>query len=161
MPFYNALLFKGIFIYPMTYADKLKDPRWQKKRLEIMSRDNFKCQMCGDEKETLHVHHQKYSGDPWEADDDHLITLCHHCHLISEMYKIDSSYHLLSVSKVPFSKVIIINTLFTVGNSDKVLLSTYEYSKDTGSIAFMAAFDRAIAEDMVALYKNYDQSTNL
>ncbi len=26
------------------YASKLKDPRWQKKRLEILQRDDFACQ---------------------------------------------------------------------------------------------------------------------
>jgi len=28
----------------LTYSEKLKDPRWQKKRLEILSRDNFTCE---------------------------------------------------------------------------------------------------------------------
>ena len=32
----------------MGYSEKLKDPRWQKKRLEILERDNFRCQYCGD-----------------------------------------------------------------------------------------------------------------
>ena len=25
------------------YVEKLKDPRWQRKRLEIMQRDGFRC----------------------------------------------------------------------------------------------------------------------
>lgn len=29
----------------MTYAEKLKDPRWQKKRLRILERDAFACHM--------------------------------------------------------------------------------------------------------------------
>jgi 5-methylcytosine-specific restriction endonuclease McrA len=28
------------------YSEKLRDPRWQKKRLEIFQRDNFICQNC-------------------------------------------------------------------------------------------------------------------
>jgi hypothetical protein len=63
-----------------TYSDKLKDPRWQKKRLEILERDNWTCQWCQDTQNTLHVHHMKYNGDPWDADSDHLITLCYSCH---------------------------------------------------------------------------------
>ena len=43
-----------------TYSEKLKDPRWQKKRLEIMDRDNFICQLCGDSETTLNVHHKRY-----------------------------------------------------------------------------------------------------
>ncbi len=66
----------------MTYSEKLKDPRWQKKRLEILNRDNFSCWYCGDSKSTLHVHHEMYfSGDePWETPDECLSTVCEDCH---------------------------------------------------------------------------------
>lgn len=63
-----------------TYAEKLKDPRWQKKRLEILSANDFKCQFCGDTETTLHVHHFVYSGEPWEAEDGDLTTICEDCH---------------------------------------------------------------------------------
>lgn len=64
-----------------TYAEKLKDPRWQKKRLEVMQRDNFECRDCGDKKKTLHVHHCFYEkGDPWDTDSVFLLTLCSKCH---------------------------------------------------------------------------------
>lgn len=63
------------------YLLKLKDPRWQKKRLKILERDKWTCQICFDTKETLHVHHKKYSsGEPWESSDDDLVTLCASCH---------------------------------------------------------------------------------
>ena len=64
------------------YSEKLKDPRWQKKRLEILERDDWKCQRCEDEKETLHVHHTKYikEQEPWEYEDFQYITLCSSCH---------------------------------------------------------------------------------
>lgn len=64
----------------MNYLQKLKDPRWQKKRLEILNRDEFACRFCYDTKSTLHVHHLQYSGEPWEAKSEHLITLCEDCH---------------------------------------------------------------------------------
>lgn len=67
-----------------SYSDLLKDPRWQKRRLQIMQRDDFKCQLCGDDKKTLNVHHLHYKGMPWEALDKHLITLCESCHRIEE-----------------------------------------------------------------------------
>ena len=64
-----------------TYSDLLKDPRWQKKRLEILNRDNWTCQECGDTEETLHVHHKSYKGsDPWDTPDSDLITYCQSCH---------------------------------------------------------------------------------
>lgn len=63
-----------------TYAAKLRDPRWQKRRLTIMERDDWTCQSCGIGDATLHVHHRWYVGDPWEAPDDALVTLCEPCH---------------------------------------------------------------------------------
>lgn len=64
-----------------TYLEKLKDPRWQKKRLEVLSRDDFSCTGCGDNSSTLHVHHISYQGNnPWDTDLDLLRTLCEYCH---------------------------------------------------------------------------------
>lgn len=65
----------------MTYGEKLKDPRWQKLRLEIMERDDWKCRLCFSEGSTLAVHHEKYTGEnPWDADSSDLVTLCEDCH---------------------------------------------------------------------------------
>lgn len=65
-----------------TYSEKLKDPKWQRKRLEIMERDTFQCQICWNKEETLTVHHKSYikGRDPWDYDDEYLITLCEDCH---------------------------------------------------------------------------------
>lgn len=64
------------------YSEKLKDPRWQKRRLKIFERDDFKCQKCFETTETLHVHHVYYINgrEPWEYPDFALITLCKGCH---------------------------------------------------------------------------------
>lgn len=64
------------------YSDLLKDPRWQKRRLEILSRDKFTCQRCGDTKSTLHVHHGYYSKGmrPWDYDEATMFTVCENCH---------------------------------------------------------------------------------
>jgi hypothetical protein len=64
----------------LAYSDKLKDPRWQRKRLEIMGRDNFTCVACANTDRTLTVHHLWYTGEPWEAPDSDLQTLCEPCH---------------------------------------------------------------------------------
>lgn len=64
------------------YSEKLKDPRWQKKRLEIFERDNWACQICYDTKSTLAVHHRRYLPvtEPWDYPDELLVTLCENCH---------------------------------------------------------------------------------
>jgi len=66
----------------MNYSEKLKDPRWQKKRLEILVRDSWTCQRCDDKTSTLVVHHRDYlkDKDPWDYPNELLITLCEHCH---------------------------------------------------------------------------------
>lgn len=64
----------------MTYAQKLKDPRWQKRRLHILEQRGWKCERCRDDKTTLHVHHKKYRGEPWDALDNDLEVLCEPCH---------------------------------------------------------------------------------
>ena len=65
-----------------SYSEKLRDPRWQKKRLEIMQRDAFTCQECGAAEKTLNVHHcfYEYGKDPWDYPDSSLTTLCEDCH---------------------------------------------------------------------------------
>jgi uncharacterized protein YdaU (DUF1376 family) len=64
------------------YGEKLKDPQWQKKRLEIFSRDNWECTRCQDKTSTLHIHHKQYiqGRDPWDYPDHLLVTLCKACH---------------------------------------------------------------------------------
>ncbi len=67
-----------------SYQQKLLDKRWQKKKSEILQRDNFTCQnpVCSSTNNTLHVHHLDYLPgiEPWEYPADMLKTLCFKCH---------------------------------------------------------------------------------
>jgi hypothetical protein len=64
------------------YLQLLRDPRWQRKRLEIMERDSWKCQDCKSGDATLNVHHIRYAGrNPWDVDSQFLTTLCQACHV--------------------------------------------------------------------------------
>jgi 5-methylcytosine-specific restriction endonuclease McrA len=73
----------------MTYAEKLKDPRWQKKRLEILQRDEFSCQICKSKEKTLHIHHlaYEYGVEPWNYQNNYFKTLCIDCHQDEEFCK--------------------------------------------------------------------------
>jgi hypothetical protein len=64
------------------YLKLLRDPRWQKLRLEVFERDGWACVSCESTDRTLQVHHKRYlSGKkPWEYDSDDLATLCEDCH---------------------------------------------------------------------------------
>jgi hypothetical protein len=70
------------------YWQKLKDPRWQRRRLEIMQRDHFACARCLETENTLNVHHVIYrkGADPWQYDDYELTTLCEGCHFETHLY---------------------------------------------------------------------------
>jgi len=63
------------------YREKLRDPRWQKKRLQVFDRDKWKCAACLDDSSTLSAHHLVYTAaDPWDEPIEHLETLCDYCH---------------------------------------------------------------------------------
>lgn len=83
----------------MTYAEKLKDPRWQRKRLEIFQRDDFKCIWCKDSTKTLHVHHLKYErkNEPWDYNNEYLVTVCEYCHEIETNFRKESERELLEI----------------------------------------------------------------
>ena len=78
----------------MTYAEKLKDPRWLRVRNAVMFRDKWTCQECKRQQKypdfptykrgiILNVHHIKYIGNyPWETPMEFLKTLCEDCHNI-------------------------------------------------------------------------------
>lgn len=65
-----------------TYADKLRDPRWQRKRLEILEERDFTCEACFETEKPLHVHHSFYQKglNPWQYPESSLHVLCETCH---------------------------------------------------------------------------------
>jgi len=65
-----------------TYSEKLRDPKWQRRRLEMFTLADWKCQRCANPHEELHVHHTRYfkGREPWEYEDQWLRVLCAKCH---------------------------------------------------------------------------------
>ena len=64
------------------WKEQIKSPKWQKKRLEVLNLRGFKCEECGNEDKTLHVHHRFYINGRLihEYDNDVLQVLCEDCH---------------------------------------------------------------------------------
>lgn len=83
----------------MTYLDKLRDPRWQRRRLEVLQRHYWRCDTCErgeDDGIPLHVHHKFYhlnydergrlqKADPWNYQDEDFRVLCDACHQQTEI----------------------------------------------------------------------------
>lgn len=66
----------------LTYKEQLLHPNWQRKRLEVLERAEFKCESCYDGESTLHVHHKRYLKGrmAWEYEHNELMALCVSCH---------------------------------------------------------------------------------
>jgi hypothetical protein len=68
----------------MSYKDKLRDPRWQRRRLDVLNAANWTCQDagCKSNTKTLEVHHCYYlpDTDPWDYPTDAYLALCEDCH---------------------------------------------------------------------------------
>jgi hypothetical protein len=66
----------------LTYAEQLKHPNWQRKRLEMLEAAGWTCSKCGDKEKTLHVHHKQYvkGRKVWEYERHDLAVLCEDCH---------------------------------------------------------------------------------
>lgn len=85
-----------------SYAELLKDPRWQRKRLEVMERDNFTCRWCGADDKTLNIHHLHYikGRKPWEYENDDLLTVCEGCHKDDKGLRGNAEAQLVEVLKM-------------------------------------------------------------
>lgn len=103
----------------MKYSDQLLHPLWQKKRLEILERDEFMCKKCEDSETTLHVHHIEYSKNKlaWQYDNKYLDTLCKYCHLIIERSN--------KIFGIPYDEIYIQNMGIEINNN---LLYCAKYS---------------------------------
>lgn len=73
----------------LSYREQLQHPLWQRRRLEILSRDSFMCRRCCAVDKPLHVHHIFYERGrmAWEYEDHLLRTLCAECHTIEHSMK--------------------------------------------------------------------------
>jgi len=150
------------------YTKKLQDPRWQKRRLEIMQRDNFQCQLCGDTDKMLQIHHVHYcSNNPWEAENQHLLTVCKDCHEIEQedirLATSELTFFLKSngFTSFDFRKIIEVfeegnNLYFIKGYENYGLLEFFMSNKD--SIEFAKIKQKEFFEKRAEEKKIYDES---
>lgn len=87
-----------------TYIEKLRDPRWQKKRLKVLERDEWACQLCFDSESTLNVHHKYYlkGYNPWDYPMEALVSLCETCHISEKENRYEQEKRLIKALKKHF-----------------------------------------------------------
>jgi hypothetical protein len=66
----------------MTYAEQLRHPQWQRRRLQVLDAAGWRCTCCSADDKPLHVHHRLYVKGrlAWEYSDAELVALCEDCH---------------------------------------------------------------------------------
>jgi hypothetical protein len=116
----------------MTYKEKLLDPRWQKARLRVLERDEFRCRHCLSIHKTLHVHHLDYTDghEPWEYPLDYFLTLCEDCHREETEGRKATERRLLSSFRLKFkdsfSKECLLTVLEKIPNIDYLVYLLWE-----------------------------------
>lgn len=146
--FIHGLNIFTIMSTKQTYSDLLKNPLWQRKRLEILSRDNFQCVYCGEEKRTLHVHHLTYSGKPWEVADINLLTLCDKCHQVETDMRSDTDHDLVLVLKQ--KKLNQVNLSEIVGS---IIQCDVNLNDDAAICVIMEFFENKLQKEVTKYYK--------
>lgn len=138
-----------------TYFEKLKDPRWQKKRLKVLKRDQWTCQICNDTESTLNVHHRYYleNHDPWDYPMKAFVTLCNDCHKIEKENRYEQEKNLLHSLKKHFFA------------EDVEFLATYfdraKLCHDSGvfvDVLGWILFDEKIQREIIGRYFEYLRS---
>jgi hypothetical protein len=82
LPMFLRPGWNGTDMTKLSYSEQLKHPNWQRKRLEILQRADFRCERCQGSESTLHVHHKHYVKGrlAWEYTAAELSALCETCH---------------------------------------------------------------------------------
>ena len=104
----------------MTYAEQLKHPNWQRKRLEVLGAADFKCSCCGDSNSMLNVHHKQYikGRKAWEYEVNELQALCDSCHR-KEHENMDLINLIISSSNLEKSDLIFLLSGFCYSGADE------------------------------------------
>jgi hypothetical protein len=139
-----------------TYSEKLKDPRWQKKRLEVLQRDDFTCQLCGDAETELHVHHHSYTKGrmPWEYELLNFITYCRHCHCVVEDLKESFSETPLKIIKryLPDTDT---TAIVTISESTQLGLRLSVCSFKNDEFTYWISIRKDVVKDIINLASPY------
>ena len=136
-----------------SYSEKLQNPKWQRKRLEVFERDNYTCQLCNDTETMLQVHHKKYAGNPWDVPLKDLITYCKHCHAVIEDKNEERNYifHILKRSFPELNRTMVCIFYVSPDNSNHV--DFYCYNESTSNAEYLITLTANSIEDINNIIK--------
>lgn len=144
-----------------TYGDKLRDPKWQRKRLEVLNRDNWTCLMCSDFEANLQVHHKSYDQDkdPWQYKNSNFQTLCEHCHPITELYKPAGLRSIVAVKRRNKALQCVEVTTIFIDTEGLMTVSIDRIFKE-GSIKNVVIMERGVALELENLFVHAETLIN-
>lgn len=119
----------------MKYHDQIKHPLWQKKRLEVLTRNGFECSNCGSKDQELHVHHPFYKRGAmiWDYMAEELECLCHKCH--KDAHALDERFKKASSLVSGGEKWFLVGYMdaCSASDDDTIFIENYEHGAGIGS----------------------------
>lgn len=126
----------------LTYKEKLLDPRWQKKRLQVLKKHKFQCQYCRDRESTLHVHHLRYadSRNPWDSPLVDLTCVCNICHMVIEFVKKERiECYFIEKSQLRNGEIQLI--LFSLNICQERCVDIFHFNKESNSLTYKTSIN--------------------
>ena len=135
------------------YSDKLKHPKWQEKRLDVLSLKGYNCEACTNVNEQLQVHHINYIGgnEPWEYPNNNFLVLCDACHKKEHAYRdqaLTNIYYAFEAVNLPIDNIINI----TNGINTLALRDNNSRYANVGSIIKFMLENESFYNDIVIMY---------
>lgn len=149
----------------LSYNEQIKSPHWQKRRLQILQRDNFTCQICGSTEKTLHVHHLCYRKDAkiWDYPDNTLMTLCEDCHRMEHEMQSENDYSVTNLINdlliSGFTNFELVSILYKIAhesfvNNNQLIIDDLLNRKTTIMLDGNCDYDTLLFSDTNSVLKN-------
>jgi len=140
----------------LTYTQQLAHPNWQKKRLEILSLNDFKCELCDDKDNMLHVHHKAYKKGAmaWEYENSNFMCLCKECHDIAHKEKNLLNEVIDSINPSKYMEAATLLHAFFNENHNDSFYSFAPFTYESGEIARAICKCNINIHDVIAIKEN-------
>jgi hypothetical protein len=122
----------------LSYAEQLKHPNWQRKRLEVLELYDFQCCGCASKEKTLHVHHKQYLKGrlAWEYELENFEALCEDCH--KDTHEVKERLERV-IAQFPSSMYCLLADILVGFGDEHVSLAEWEYvDNETAQVGRLA-----------------------